>query len=369
MLPDLPHPVLIDLDSLRFLTLPLRAKRELKHSSSRPFSSTSHPSLEKRKGQHYNARDQYLRQQAKQRREANLSRQAVLQEERAKATGNPIRGVTTPFLESLDRAQPAQAQTPPDSGSRETPAKRSDIMRRLSSDLVSPDRHQEPPHPPPARTPDEERLRSRKPPLFPTHTVQQHFNHLFTNTDLEKSLDFSQKLLEPVVKRERTWVDPMRDLTQREEHRIRDEAAREAISRITSLSNASSREKTLTNVQRIIHQFGRHNTDAVLKPKAPANLSQPNKITQQALPRAGPDTGSSEVQIGILTAKIRVLADRYQGENRNDKINKRNLLLLLHRRQKLLRYMHKKERGSGRWQNLIETLGLTEATWKGEISI
>ena len=89
----------------------------------------------------------------------------------------------------------------------------------------------------------------------------------------------------------------------------------------------------------------------------------------EATPRVGPDTGSSEVQIGILTAKIRVLADRYEGENRNDKINKRNLRLLLHRRQKLLKYMEKKERGSERWQNMIATLGITPACWKGEIAV
>ena len=85
--------------------------------------------------------------------------------------------------------------------------------------------------------------------------------------------------------------------------------------------------------------------------------------------RAGPDTGSSEVQIGILTAKIRRLADQYEGVSRNDKVNKRNLRLLLHRRQKLLKYMERRERGSGRWYNMIETLGLTEATWKGQIAV
>lgn len=76
------------------------------------------------------------------------------------------------------------------------------------------------------------------------------------------------------------------------------------------------------------------------------------------------------MQIGILTAKIRVLADKFQGPRGNaDKVNKRNLRLLLHRRQKLLAYMWRKERGSGRWEHLVKTLGLTEATWKGQISV
>jgi len=43
--------------------------------------------------------------------------------------------------------------------------------------------------------------------------------------------------------------------------------------------------------------------------------------------------------------------------------------LLVHRRQKLLAYLRKKERGGERWQHLIQTLGLTEGTWQGEISL
>jgi hypothetical protein len=31
--------------------------------------------------------------------------------------------------------------------------------------------------------------------------------------------------------------------------------------------------------------------------------------------------------------------------------------------------MERKERGSGRWQYMLETLGLTPATWKEQISI
>ena len=323
------------IDSLRLLTSPFRPQATTKQSSSQSFSSSSHrAAAKKQKGQHYNARDQYLRQQAKQRREANLSRQAVLQEERAKAMGDPIRGVSTPFLESLDKAQSTQAKVGPDADSRQSLAD-----------------HQS------------------SPPSTAKVVQEKHLNHFLTRDDLAKSLEFSRTLSEPVIRRARGRVDPARERDIIEDHNARDETAREVISRITNLNNASSKEKTMTNIQRIIDRFGRHQTDGVLKPKAPANLSQPNKVTQQALPRAGPDTGSSEVQIAILTAKIRVLADRYAGENRNDKINKRNLLLLLHRRQKLLKYMEKKERGSGRWQHMVESLGLTEATWKGEISI
>jgi ribosomal protein S15P/S13E len=53
---------------------------------------------------------------------------------------------------------------------------------------------------------------------------------------------------------------------------------------------------------------------------------------------------------------------------KKDKVNKRNLRVLVHKRQKLLRYLRTKERGGERFQHLVETLGLTEGTWKGEIS-
>ena len=85
--------------------------------------------------------------------------------------------------------------------------------------------------------------------------------------------------------------------------------------------------------------------------------------------RAGPDTGSPEVQIAILTTKIRVLAEHLGGLGRKDKVNKRNLQLLVHKRQKLLRYLRRKERGGERWENVIKELGLEDASWKGEISL
>lgn len=70
-----------------------------------------------------------------------------------------------------------------------------------------------------------------------------------------------------------------------------------------------------------------------------------------------------------MTAKIKTLADFLQSRGKGDKHNKRNLRLLVHRRQKLLQYLRRKERGGPRWQHCIETLGLTEGTWRGEISL
>ena len=131
------------------------------------------------------------------------------------------------------------------------------------------------------------------------------------------------------------------------------------------------------NIARCVSTFGRHNTDKLLPPRAPSlpngvdktHPVRPETNIAETAKRIGADTGSSEVQIAILTAKIKTLADFLQVRGKGDKHNKRNLRLLVHRRQKLLQYLRRKERGGPRWQHCIETLGLTEGTWKGEISL
>lgn len=154
--------------------------------------------------------------------------------------------------------------------------------------------------------------------------------------------------------------------------------AAEAIARITALENGSSKDRMRVNIARCVETFGRHKTDRIFPPRAPPlpsiNSTDPHPIRPETniegvKKRIGPDTGSSEVQIAILTAKIKTLADFLESRGKGDKHNKRNLRLLVHRRQKLLKYLRRKERGGPRWQHCIETLGLTEGTWKGEISL
>ncbi|KAL9602661.1 MAG: hypothetical protein Q9219_001650 [cf. Caloplaca sp. 3 TL-2023] len=280
--------------------------------------------------------DSYAYKLRQQRRAANVARKVELKEQRAVALGDPIRGVTTPFIESLDSAIPSESSTTDEALANAAP------------------------------TPSPE-----KPPPSPAYAVDEnHLNYNLTKPELQDSLEYSRILSEPIVATDRERADPAAEAAEAKEHGVDHNTAFEAVSRIVSLANANNRERTRANVQRIIETFGRHNTDNQLRPKAPSLQSTYSTIAEQKpTPRAGPDTGSSEVQIGILTAKIRVLADRYEGANRNDKVNKRNLRLLLHRRQKLLKYMYKKERGSQRWFNLVEQLGLTEATWKGQIAV
>ncbi|KAK4695731.1 small subunit ribosomal protein S15, partial [Lecanoromycetidae sp. Uapishka_2] len=280
--------------------------------------------------------DAYKLRQAQARKDANISRQAVLREQRQKELGDPIRGITTPFVESFDTIVPQGLA--------------------LDADAVNLE---------PLKTkPDQ-------PPPSPAHASDEiHLNHGMSHDELRRSLEFSCSLTEPTQHEQPSLTSESGGAKQRQRWEARHSIASEAVQRIVSLASGSSKQRTKKNIERIVDAFGRHNTDHTLKPKAPAAVTyKPYTPIPRPTPRVGPDTGSSEVQIGILTVKIRVLADRYEGPNRNDKINKRNLRLLLHRRQKLLSYMERKERGSERWQNLIGTLGLTPACWKGQIAV
>ena len=253
----------------------------------------------------------------------------MLREQRAEELGDPIRGITTPFVESFDTVVPQHTQIDANEVSLE-------ILKANSE---------------------------QSPPSLALASNENHLDHGIKPEELVQALKSSRFFSEPL------YLHTEEDAAQ-ERWEARHSNAAEAVQRIVSLSNGSSEHRTKKNIERIIDTFGRHNTDNTLKPKAPAAVKQ-NVFAPlpEPTPRVGPDTGSSEVQIGILTAKIRVLADRYEGENRNDKINKRNLRLLLHRRQKLLKYMERRERGSERWHNTIQTLGLTPACWKGEIAV
>jgi ribosomal protein S15 len=243
-------------------------------------------------------------------------------QQRAESLGDPVRGITTPFVESFDTA---------------TPLKPSEKV--------------------------------------PTPAEEDRLNYGLRPEDLEQSLERSKYLAVPQVD-DSSFVD----LGVNSEEK-RDEAhktASAAIERITALANGSSKNRMKVNVARCVNTFGRHNTDLIFPPKAPAlaDVSDPGSAPIRpatnevaAKKRAGPDTGSSEVQIAILTGKIRTLADFLEKRGKGDKHNKRNLRLLVHRRQKLLQYLKRKERGGPRWKHCIETLGLTEGTYVGEISL
>jgi len=283
----------------------------------------------------------------------------VLRKQRAEALGDPIRGVTTPFVESFDTALPTLSE----SNSAEVEISPNGISA-TSADMETP-----------PTTPSFTRIIAATVPK-PPNAETPLLNHFLTSPELEAAVSTSRALTNPPVPNSPSASDPMAYQQAVSNHASSHIIASTALSRILDLSNASSCHRTRANTRRCIATFGRHVTDTFLRSKPlnkyqlaedakPADIDRPLGKT----PRAGADTGSSEVQIAILTAKIRVLADRYEGVNRNDKVNKRNLRLLLHRRQNLLKYMEKKERGGERWQYMLGTLGLTEATWKGQLEV
>ena len=71
--------------------------------------------------------------------------------------------------------------------------------------------------------------------------------------------------------------------------------------------------------------------------------------------RAQGDTGSPEVQIALLTARINGLAPHFK-EHAKDHHSRRGLLKMVNQRRSLLGYLKKKD--AKRYQTLIERLGL-----------
>jgi len=67
------------------------------------------------------------------------------------------------------------------------------------------------------------------------------------------------------------------------------------------------------------------------------------------------DTGSSEVQIALLTARIAQLTDHLK-EHQNDHHSRRGLLKMVGKRKKLLRYL--KNNDVERYRNLIKKLDI-----------
>lgn len=176
-------------------------------------------------------------------------------------------------------------------------------------------------------------------------------NFFLKTDDIESFISRSQVLSAP-------RHDPMADPSIEAEARQKHENAVAAIKRITALGNASSADLTRLGKQTVIDTFGRHVTDHQLKPD-PQHEQRFKNMLENKTPRIGPDTGSSEVQAAILTIKIRKLAKHVE-ENKKDKHNKRNLRLLCHRRQKLLRYLRKSDKGGARYRNVMAAIGLDD---------
>jgi small subunit ribosomal protein S15 len=86
----------------------------------------------------------------------------------------------------------------------------------------------------------------------------------------------------------------------------------------------------------------------------PLTAEEKLKIIQEYQRRQG-DTGSPEVQVALLTARINQLAPHFQ-QHKKDFHSRRGLLRLVNQRRKLLNYLKAKD--AERYRNLIERLGL-----------
>ncbi|MGI6638542.1 MAG: 30S ribosomal protein S15 [Desulfobulbus sp.] len=67
------------------------------------------------------------------------------------------------------------------------------------------------------------------------------------------------------------------------------------------------------------------------------------------------DTGSCEVQIALLTDRIKYLTEHFQTHTK-DHHSRRGLLKLVGQRRNLLKYLQKKD--IGKYRSLIQELGL-----------
>jgi small subunit ribosomal protein S15 len=86
------------------------------------------------------------------------------------------------------------------------------------------------------------------------------------------------------------------------------------------------------------------------------SLSSENKSTiVSEYSRDENDTGSPEVQVALLSARISELTEHF-GEHKKDHYSRQGLLKMVNKRRKLLDYLKKKN--PDRYRELITRLGL-----------
>ena len=84
------------------------------------------------------------------------------------------------------------------------------------------------------------------------------------------------------------------------------------------------------------------------------NAETKSKVVSE-FKRSENDTGSPEVQVALLTARIQYLTSHFK-THKHDHHSRRGLLRMVNQRRSLLDYLKKKE--IQRYRDLIEHLGL-----------
>lgn len=73
---------------------------------------------------------------------------------------------------------------------------------------------------------------------------------------------------------------------------------------------------------------------------------------------ADKDTGSPEVQVSLITSRIKYLTEHFK-KNHKDFHSRRGLQALVNKRRKLLKYLKRKD--AERYTKLIKSLGLRDS--------
>ena len=84
------------------------------------------------------------------------------------------------------------------------------------------------------------------------------------------------------------------------------------------------------------------------------NAETKSKVVSE-FKRSESDTGSPEVQVALLTARVQHLTEHFKS-HKHDHHSRRGLLRLVNQRRSLLDYLKKKD--IQRYRDLIERLGL-----------
>ena len=74
--------------------------------------------------------------------------------------------------------------------------------------------------------------------------------------------------------------------------------------------------------------------------------------------RSAKDTGSSEVQVSLMTGRIQYLTEHFK-VYKKDYHSRQGLQALVNKRRKLLKYLKRKD--TARYQTLIQDLGLRDS--------
>ena len=86
-----------------------------------------------------------------------------------------------------------------------------------------------------------------------------------------------------------------------------------------------------------------------------AQTAEQKAVVVKEYQRGTADTGSSEVQVALLTHRINDLTSHFQ-KNMKDHHSRRGLLKMVSKRRKLLDYL--KDRDLAHYRGLLERLGL-----------